>query len=324
MTISVIIATRNRAPQLASALGALAAQDRTPGDWEIVIVDNGSTDETAGVVRTAGARMPAPVVYVRETRSGKSHALNTAIGHARGDLLVLTDDDVLPSPGWLSAYARALQESAADYAAGRIFPLWEADPPRWMSSRLYGVLAVGDGGPVPLPLGRGVNDQIMPIGANMAVRRHVIERIGGWNTSLGKLQGTLRTGEDHEFALKMVRAGFRGVYVPDASVLHRVPPDRLRLGYFSRWYFDNGAIVAGLDQEFDTGVPKLLGVPRHLWRRFASDLLGAPRALLLRDAPSATACVMRVLWFGGYLRGRWGRRQDRAALGARPAALPRN
>jgi glycosyltransferase involved in cell wall biosynthesis len=324
VTISVVIATRNRARLLASTLEALAAQDRAAEDWEILVVDNGSTDETPDVVRTAGARMSAPVVYVQETRSGKSHALNTAVSRARGDLLLLTDDDVLPSAGWLNAYDRAFRESGADYAAGRIFPLWEADPPRWMSWRLYGVLAVGDGGPLPLPLGRGVNEQIMPIGANMAVRRHVLESIGGWNTSLGKLQGTLRTGEDHEFALKMVRAGFRGVYVPEASVLHRVPPDRLRLGYFGRWYFDNGAIVAGLDQEFGTALPQLFGVPRHLWRRFASDLLGALRALLLRDAPSATARVMRVLWFAGYLRGRWGRRPDSAALGARPAALPRN
>ena len=79
----------------------------------------------------------------------------------------------------------------------------------------------------------GIHDQVMPIGANMAIRRHVLDRIGGWNPDLGKLKNTLRTGEDHEFALRLLAAGFAGVYEPEASVLHRVPADRLRLSYFA-------------------------------------------------------------------------------------------
>jgi glycosyltransferase involved in cell wall biosynthesis len=322
VTISVILATRNRAPVLASTLEALEAQEPPPAPWEVVVVDNHTVDHTAEMVQAAVRRARVPVVYLRETKPGKSHALNTGIRRAKGDLLVLTDDDVLPSPGWLRAYARAFTEHRADYAAGRILPLWEAPPPRWLSPRLYGVLAVGDGGPNLLPLGRGLNEQIMPIGANMALRREVLERVGGWNPSLGKLQGTLRTGEDHEFALKMVHAGFRGVYAPEAWVRHRVPPDRLRLGYFARWYFDNGAIVAGLDRAFQTGVAQFLGLPRYLWRRVASDALALPGAALRMDAASAAAAVMRIVWFAGYVRG--SRIRSAAAPAGHPLSVERS
>ncbi|HXW08854.1 MAG TPA: glycosyltransferase [Vicinamibacterales bacterium] len=323
MTISVVIATHNRARLLASTLEAVAAQESPSVWWEIVVVDNGSTDETAEVVRTAASRAPVPVVYLRETRSGKSHALNTAMPRARGELIVLTDDDVLPSPGWLNAYLAAFREDQADYAAGRIFPLWEAAPPRWLSPRLYGVLAVADGGPFRLELGGGLNQQIMPIGANMAVRRHVLDRIGGWNAGLGKLQGTLRTGEDHEFALRMARAGCKGLYVPEAWVRHRVPADRLRLPYFSRWYIDNGAIVAGLDQEYAPGARELLGVPRYLWRRAAADVLGATGAAVRLNVAAGVASAMRLFWFGGYVRARWTRRAT-AAVEAQPVVLRRS
>lgn len=305
--ISVVIATRDRARLLAGTLEALARQDSPGCPFEILVVDNASIDDTPAVVAAAAARGPAPVVYLRETGAGKSRALNSAVTRARGDLLVLTDDDVLPAPGWLAAYARAFAETNADYAAGRIQPLWEAPPPRWMSPALYGVLAIPDGGARRLRLARGANEHIMPIGANMAIRRHVLDRVGGWNPDLGKLQGTLRTGEDHEFALKMLDAGLRGVYEPEACVRHRVPPDRLRLGYFHRWFHDNGLIVAGLEERYPSTTRYLFNVPRYLWRQAATDLIGLGSAILTLSRTGVVARHMRLAWFAGYLRGRWRR-----------------
>ena len=304
--ISVIIATRDRAQLLEAALDALCGQ-RFPGSpFEILIVDNASVDATPGVVAAAARRSSVPVIYLTESRSGKSHALNTAITHARGDLLVFTDDDVLPSPGWLAAYAQAFAQTGADYAAGRIQPLWEAPPPRWLTPPLHGVLAVQDGGTRRLPL-TGMSDQVMPSGANMAVRRHVVDRVGGWNPQLGKLKNSLRTGEDHEFALKLVAAGFRGVYEPEASVLHRVSADRLRLGYFLRWCYGNGAIEAGLEQEYPTTTRYLLRAPWYLWRRTGRDLVSGISGLATADPGRSTSGLMRLAWFAGYLRARWHR-----------------
>jgi glucosyl-dolichyl phosphate glucuronosyltransferase len=307
--ISVIIATRDRAPLLASTLEALVTQQWPGRPFEILVVDNASVDHTEAVVKTTAQRTTVPVIYLREERAGKSHALNTALAHARGDLLVFTDDDVLPAPEWLVSYVRAFEETGADYAAGRILPLWETPPPRWMSPALHGVLAITDGGTERLPLGRGVNVQIMPIGANMAVRRHVVDRIGGWNPSLGKLQGTLRTGEDHEFALRMTAAGLAGVYEPTAVVQHRVPADRLEKTYFQRWFYDNGIIVAGLEEHYPTTDHYLLHTPRYLWREALVHAWSTLRAFFARDAKRMTAGTMRLLWFVGYVKARWASRR---------------
>ena len=160
MIISVVIATRDRAPLLKATLNALCELQSPGCPFEILVVDNGSVDSTATVVAEVARRSSVPVTYLTEEKPGKSHALNTAIGHARGELLAFTDDDVLPSPGWLAAFAQAFSETDADYAAGRILPLWEAPPPRWLTPSLYGVLAVSDGGTRRLTL-NGNHDQVM-------------------------------------------------------------------------------------------------------------------------------------------------------------------
>lgn len=318
MMISVLIATRDRAPLLAATLDALAVQ-QWPGPYEVLVVDNGSKDATRSVVETAAARSTAPVLYRHEPRPGKSHALNTAVLHAHGDLLVLTDDDVLPGPNWLAAYAHAFENPTLDFAAGRILPLWEAQPPRWMSPALYGVLAIPDGGTVRLPLGKRLNDHIMPIGANMAIRRQVIDRVGGWNPDLGKLLNTLRTGEDHEFALKMTKANLRGMYEPDAWVRHRVPADRLTRAYFRRWFFDNGTIVAGFEPLFPTTTHYVLGVPRYLWRQALGSCASVIRGAATADPKRVAAGEMRVLWLAGYVWGRWRAGRAPAPTGSEPA-----
>ncbi len=303
MVLTVIIATRNRAALLASTLDALIRQEDPGEPVEILVVDNGSGDDTPAVVSDAAARATARVIYLREDRPGKSHALNTAVAHARGDLIVLTDDDVVPGERWLREYRRAFAETDADYAAGRIVPLWESTPPAWMSPALHGVLSIPDGGSRRLPLGAGAD--VMPIGCNMAVRRHAIDRIGGWDPDLGKLEGTLRTGEDHDFALRLTAAGLAGVYVPEAVVQHRVPADRLRQAYVRRWFFENGAIVARLERRYPSTDSYLLKVPRYLWKRALRDAWIAVTAVVRGDLKRVVAGTMRLTWFSGYLRARW-------------------
>jgi glucosyl-dolichyl phosphate glucuronosyltransferase len=320
MIISVVIATRDRAPLLEETLKALCELQAPGCPFEILVVDNGSIDSTATVVAEAARRSKVPITYLTEEKPGKSHALNTAITHARGDLLAFTDDDVLPSPGWLAAFARAFSETGADYAAGRILPLWEAPPPRWLTPSLHGVLAIPDGGTRRLTL-KGSVDQVMPIGANMAIRRRALDRVGGWNPQLGKLKNTLRTGEDHEFALKLVAAGFAGVYEPEACVLHRVPADRLRLAYFARWFYVNGQINAGLEQNYPSTARYLFSVPRYLWRQLAKDLMSIVSGIVTIDPRRFTSGAMRLAWFAGYLNGCWNRPAHEPTAAARAPVI---
>lgn len=304
--ISIVIATRNRERLLAETLSALTAQQWPADRFEILIADNGSTDGTRAVVESASLRTAgAPAIHYRYVATpGKSFAVNDALGAARGDVIALTDDDVLPDAGWLAALAGALAEPGIDFVAGRIRPRWECPPPAWMSPALYGVLAIPDNGDLRQPI-TPADTAVVPIGANMAVRAAAVARVGGLRTDLGKLEGTLRTGEDHDFFLRLMQSGSRGLYEPRAVVRHWVPRARLDRAYCRRWLYQNGRDVARLHRDHPAPVPYLLGVPRYLWRDTARHAARMLRGALSADAALRFAGSVKVLWMIGYLREAW-------------------
>lgn len=304
LSASVVIATRDRAALLERTLDAILAQTAPPGGFEIIVADNGSVDTTKLVVERAAARAAVPVRYFLVNRPGKSYAVNAALDAARGMVIAFTDDDVVPDAGWLTALTAACLAPGVSFVAGRVLPMWEAPPPPWMSSALHGVLAIPDNGEQPFAIS-AKDQRVVPIGANMAVQRAVVETIGGLRVDLGKLAGSLRTGEDHEFFLRMVHAGLSGVYEPRAIVHHLVPRQRLEREYFRRWLFQNGHDVARLRRSYPTDVRGLLGVPRYLWRQAASDVLTVIGATIRRDQAARFAAEARLAWLGGYARESW-------------------
>lgn len=305
--ISVVIATKDRARLLSDTLAALVAQQWPRDRYDIRIADNGSTDDTKHVVDAAARKPGAPrVVYRYVATPGKSHAVNSLLDDVTAEMIALTDDDVVPEPGWLAAIVAAFDETGADFVAGRILPRWETEPPPWLSAALHGVLAVPDNGEKRLTLAPdGDGSDVIPIGANMAVRTSVVRRVGGLRHDLGKLSGTLRTGEDHEFFLRMLDAGCRGVYEPAARVRHFVPRDRLNRSYFRRWLYQNGQDVARLESARARTVRRLFGVPRYLWRQAALDAVSMVKAGVAGDARRRFAASTRLIWFGGYVRDSW-------------------
>lgn len=307
--ISVVVATHNRKALLARTLSALAAQDYPREGFELVVVDNASTDGTSALVQEMGARPGCPrTILLFEAQPGKTFAVNAGLRAASGDLLAFTDDDVVPEPQWLRALETAMDDTRADFALGRIAPLWEAPPPPWMGPTLHGVLAVPDNGPRRLEVRAGVNEHLMTLGCNMAVRRRVFEAIGAWRTDLGKEEGSLRSGEDHEMFLRMIRGGYRGVYEPSARVGHHVSAARLQRSYFRRWLYENGQMVAGLERQFPSTPHRLFGVPRYLWREAAGNAFAFVRSIRPGAERARFAAETRILWFLGFLRGAWHQR----------------
>jgi glycosyltransferase involved in cell wall biosynthesis len=304
--ISVIVATHSRRTLLARTLDALLRQDWPRTDFEIVVVNNDSTDDTADYVAALARETAAPRIrLLHEPRRGKTYAVNTGLDAAVGQLLAFTDDDVLPEPQWLRALSGAIEETGSDFAVGRILPLWETAPPAWVGPALHGVLAIPDNGAERLDLRAGLNEQVMALAGNLAVRPSVFEAIGRWRTDLGKELGSLRSGEDHEFFLRMIRAGYRGVYEPHARVAHLVPAARLRRSYFRRWLYENGRMVAGLERQFPSAPRRLLGVPRYLWRQAATDAVRFLASLRPHGERARFAAETRMVWFAGFLRGAW-------------------
>jgi glycosyltransferase involved in cell wall biosynthesis len=302
--VSVIIATRNRSALLRATLDAVAKQTWPTTSIEVIVADNGSSDDTAEVVHNA-CRSGLPVRYLSVQQLGKSHAVNQALNVASGEIIALTDDDVRPSPDWVERLADAIAVHDCHFVAGRILPQWETPPPSWLSPRLYGVLAIADNGGALQIIAQGLNTRIMPIGANMAVKRDVFARLGGLRTDLGKLDGTLRTGEDHEFFLRLLHSGCWGVYEPLATVQHFVPAARLTRAYVCRWLLQNGGDVAKLEWAYSDDVVRLLGVPRYLWRMTIGACATCLRAVLTGNSAVAFSSITQVLWFGGYARAIW-------------------
>jgi glucosyl-dolichyl phosphate glucuronosyltransferase len=314
MKFSVVIATYNRAADLAATLESLAGL-RPRGDWEVIVVDNNSTDGTRGVVESAVRTFPAPLRYVFEREQGRSPALNAGIGLATGDIIATTDDDVRVDPDWLDRAADGLDRLECDYVGGRVLPIWGASPPAWLPDRggkHWAVIALLDYGPDPVEFGARV-----PLGVNMAFHRDAFTRAGVFDPQTGRKAGTLLGQEVREWCIRARAAGLRGFYVPDLCVRHIIPASRLNKTYFRRWFYWRGISrarlyeKAGLDMEAPEqtaldfrSVPHVFGVPRYLYRRAMESVVACVRATVRRDAVAAFEHELWVWFFAGIVRQR--------------------
>jgi glycosyltransferase involved in cell wall biosynthesis len=238
MDITVLICTFNRSDHLARALNSAAAlQLPEPVEWEILVVDNNSNDRTREVVADFCNRNPARFRYVFEPQPGKSHALNAGIREARGNIIAFMDDDVKVEPSWLQNLTAPLQSGQWTGAGGRILPEWTCSPPRWLSLEGRHALAPLVAFDLGLEAGQ-LNEP--PFGTNMAFRKEMFEKYGGFRTDLGPQPGSEIRGEDSEFGARLLSAGERLLYEPSAVVYHPVADNRIQKKYFLTWWFDKG------------------------------------------------------------------------------------
>ena len=220
--VSIAICTRNRARSLGATLASLARTE-LPNDLaaELLVVDNGSTDDTAEAV---AAFVPPAGLLVRllhVAERGVARARNAALRAAAGRVIVYLDDDVRPPARWLEPLCAPILAGAADAVAGgvRIAPHLER---AWMTPRHRVWLASTEA------LDPGAPEEM--VSANMAIGRHVLDRVAAFDVELGP--GALGFGEDALFSLQLLRAGFRIVSAFDAAVEHHVDPSRLtRAGF---------------------------------------------------------------------------------------------
>lgn len=230
--LSVIICTYNRERYLPAVLESLVRGSFS--DYEIIVVDNNSTDSTAQIVASFASSHPKHAVhYVKEPVQGLSSARNCGIRNAKGDILVFVDDDATVSENYLSCYAQLFESHPEIHAAGGpIIPSYETgEEPAWMTYHLRrlltGYLYFGDK-LRPFP---GDN---YPGGGNAAYRKEVFEKVGPYNTSLGRNAGNLGGGEEKDIFRKMDMQGLEYVYTPDCILYHSIPESKLQEDYFLR------------------------------------------------------------------------------------------
>ena len=314
VTATLLIATYNRAPFLRGTLESVAAL-HTPPDvtWDVLVVDNNSSDDTRAVVEAAARWYPVPLTYLFEPRQGKSIALNTALAAIPSSLVLFSDDDVRMPADWLKRAVRPLiEDPSIAYVGGPVRPLWQDTPPAWLrsSSRSAGVLALLDYGPDPFVF---EERRLIPLGVNMAVRRSLIERVGGFNAALGRRGASLLGQEQAEFFLRCRRIGARGSYIPGLQLEHVVAANRLSLRYFCRWWFWKGISQArwyrmhgetelGVDL---TKVSRVFGIPRFVFGGMIAETAHALGAVLRRRTADAVDHFFMLAFYAGYIREVW-------------------
>lgn len=260
--ISVIVCTYNRAESLRQTLQALQRQTLPQGvALEILVVDNNSTDQTKQMVEAAAHDSRWPIRYLFEAKQGKSYALNQGIESARGEWLLLTDDDVMPESSWAHALLQGAATLQADVVGGRILPIWAHEPPAWLTDAelrplVWSMLALLDHGPEAL-IARAPG-RLQLYGSNLAVRKALFSQVGSFRTDLGPIATTPRRGEDSEWLDRVLAAGAALAYRPQAIVYHQVPEQRMRMSYLRqrRFHGSRSAMVAGRVQ--GKGVPRWL------------------------------------------------------------------
>jgi len=260
MDASIIVCTYNRADSLKDTLEALHKQQAvTCKDWEVIIVDNNSTDHTRQVVESVQQNWPE-LHYVFEKNQGLSHARNLGIACAKGEVILFTDDDVLPEPEWLETTFSGMNKYNADACGGFIAPIWETQPPKWLTERFYGFLAVRTERSDDYPI---VEPGQAPFGANMAFKKNVFEKVGLFDTSRGRKGKVLASGEDGEMFERVLKAGLKSMFLGQSRVHHKVESFRVTKRYFRRWRYQsslNIAVSRGL-----SGERRLFNIPLYVF-----------------------------------------------------------
>lgn len=299
--VSVVIPTFNRAADLNELLGCLARQRLDPNlTWEVVAVDNASTDHTSRVLKEWEGKLPLKAEF--EPVRGSSSARNRGILAARGPLIVFADSDILVGTEWLQSFVDAANEQAAfSYFGGLQKNRYEHPPPSWY-------VGAGQGSQSYTQVGGAVRPSTHLCGANWACRAAPLRAVGLFDARLGpaNLPGNERriVGNDAELMDRLIAAGHRGLLLTahQAVAETKVSAEEMRLRYVVSWHFGLGR------GEALRSLPPRQGERRFpLWRiRLAlADVARLCRAALLFDRPRAARALMQIAVSAGYLRQSW-------------------
>jgi len=315
--LTVLIATYNGAKTLPEVLGTYCHLQAPPGGWKLVIVDNGSTDATSEIIHSFMDRLP--LTYLFEPLQGKNAALNTGLSCVEGDLVVLTDDDVLPRFDWLVQLRLAADTHPSfPMFGGRVVLRWEVPPEQWILScvKLGPVFSLTDPYWEEGPIIPGY-----VFGGNMAVRTRIFEMGYRFDSGIGPRGYWYAMGSETELTRRLGKAGFDSWHCKEAVVEHMVRKSHMT----PRWIFSR-AIKFGRGMyrtEYQHAYPdhgKYLGVPGSLILKVVRKSLGTVIAKVCGDR----ARLFERRWAFNYALGQaieaWlihkERRSDGVKLGA--------
>lgn len=305
MDVTVVICTYNRAGNLPQCLGRLAEQQGVADlRWEVLVVDNNSTDGTRDAVANLARTLPIRIRYAFEPQQGLNHARNLGARESLGQYFGYIDDDIQTSPRWLAAIYEALKRNDADAVGGRIHLDPSVRLPKWIQPEMYGFLGYQDFGEEPFQMD-GISRY--PFGGNMFFHRRVIDRIGLFNPLLGRRgagrnRGELFKGAETDYFHRLAaHGGARIFYEPRAIVYHQVQAFQISKAYFRTIHY-NAGFQKALHDERQFG-RMLLGVPLFMYPQLARATVTYLRLLVTRGPDFAFRQQMTVGNFVGAMLG---------------------
>jgi glycosyltransferase involved in cell wall biosynthesis len=289
--ITVAIPTYNRAELLRQTLVGVTRQDFPAERYEVLVIDNNSSDRTREVVaRFAGSRPPPR--HLLETRQGLDHARNRAVAEARGEIVVFADDDILVEADWLRLLTAPLladPQRKIGAVGGEVVPIFPDGLPPWIAGWHSPLAFRPDTGPIP--------ETQCPMGASLAFPRWVFDRIGPFATGLDRSGTSFFSGGDAEMIRRLRAAGLEIWFAATARALHQMPASRTTFRYAARHAFDSARsrVMDRVTDRRAAGLP----VIGYLASRFAANLVKAPalavlallQAVILRTGEAKKALV---------------------------------
>ena len=277
--LTILVCTHNRADLLRGALESLELQSLPRDRFEVLVVDNASTDGTPGVVAECAARGRVDLRSVREDELGLDAARNRGIREAAGTFVAFLDDDARARSDWAAAVLEGFSRHDAPILGGRVDLTWEASRPAWFSDVLLRYLIHCDYGPEVV----AVSSPPWLYGTNVAFRKSLFQEIGLFRLDLDRKGDSLMGGGDTEFFQRAHAGGHRLLYLPSLVVSHLVPAFRLTRAFFRERLFYSGYTRAALGPERPAGVALrcllfAAGIPVCALGAVALEAIGLPRA----------------------------------------------
>jgi len=300
MFLSVIIPTKNRAAMLADLLESIGDQILAPDEFEVIIVDNGSDDQTKTVWKSYQAQIKN-LNYVFESQPGLHRGRHAGLRAATGDILVFADDDIQAFPTWLQGIAEAFENKNVMLAGGKCLPLFESQPPPWLDHLWQ--KQNSDGQILPflslLDLGDAIKE-VSPchvFGCNFSIRKHILLEAEGFHPDAMPPQLIRYRGDGETYVSQYIsKRNCHALYHPKASVYHRVSNERITESYFC-----HRAYIQGIS---DSYTQLRNGGFRYHWTNLALRTI--------KRLPGLCANRLKARAFKAYIKGyRFHRREVR-------------
>jgi len=223
LEVSIVISTYNRCELLGEALRALFSQSDAHLDFEVIVVDNNSSDQTRHLVQSLAAQNPEKLKYFFEAKQGLSYGRNRGIANAKASIIAFTDDDVRVARDWIHQIKNGFEANPEiDFLGGKVVPRWHTAPPSWLTPAHWAPLALLDYGDQPFFVDS--RKQLCLIGANFAFRRRAFEKVGLFKTEFQRVKNGIGSLEDHEMLLRLWGADSSGLYLPALVVTAEIEP----------------------------------------------------------------------------------------------------